>query len=266
MRAYMNPMFDFKRNSWMWQVTVLSVVLGMLLAAALKTQQSVKLASGIPTTRISGLTQLLLDEREQKKVLQTKISDLQAKVDRYERAVGQGGTQSQILKDELYKAKLLAGLLPAKGPGVEVVLRDSPKPVPKDLESVLRPEWIIHDSDLRDFVNELSANGAEAVAISDKDSTQRIIANTPIRCDAGVIRVNRVPMSSPFTVTAIGPPNALKSALEMPNGLISQFRFTAGLTSSMVRVKAGADLYLPSYSGTTSFIYATTAESEEAPK
>ncbi|MCX6375352.1 MAG: hypothetical protein NTU88_04835, partial [Armatimonadetes bacterium] len=63
----MNPKFDFKRNSWIWQVTVLSVVLGMLLAAALKTQQSVKLASGIPTTRISGLTQVLLDEREQKK-------------------------------------------------------------------------------------------------------------------------------------------------------------------------------------------------------
>ena len=245
---------------------MLSVVLGMLLAAALKTQQSVKLASGIPTTRISGLTQLLLDEREQKKVLQVKLTGLQAKVDRYERAVGQGGTQSQILKDELYKAKLLAGLLPAKGPGVEVVLRDSRKPMPADMEPGLRPEWNIHDSDLRLFVNELFANGAEAVTISDKDSTQRIIANTPIRCDAGVIRVNRVPMSSPFTVTAIGPPNALKSALEMPNGVISQFRFVEGLTPTMVKVNTGSNLYVPSYSGTTSFIYATTAESEGAPR
>lgn len=262
----MNPMFDFKRNSWIWQVTLLSVVLGMLLAAALKTQQSVKLASGIPTTRISGLTQILLDEREQKKVLQVKLTDLQAKVDRYERAVGEGGTQSQILKDELYRAKLLAGLLPAKGDGVEVLLRDSRKPMPADLEPGLRPEWIIHDSDLRLFVNELFANGTEAIAISDQDSTQRIIANTPIRCDAGVIRVNKMAMSSPFTIIAIGPPGVLKSALEMPNGLISQFRFVEGLTPSMVKVKIGKDLYVPSYSGTTSFRYATTAEPEEAPK
>ena len=256
----MKPLFDYKRDSWIWNITLLSVVLGMLLASALRTR--LKLASGIPTSRVSGLTQLLLDEREQKKLLQSKIADLQVKVDKYEGTMGEGGVQSNLLKEELKKAKLLAGLLPASGPGVQVTLRDSKKAMPAELDPGLRPEWVVHDSDLRLFVNELFANGAEAVAISDKDSTQRIIANTPIRCDAGIIRVNRVPMSSPFTVSAIGPPNALKSALEMPNGVIAQFRFVEGLTATMVHVKTVGDVEIPAYAGTTSFIYARTARPE----
>ena len=262
----MKPFFDYKQGNWIWHIALLSVVLGMLLAAALKTQQSVRLASGIPTQRVSGLTQLLLDEREQKKLLQAKSADLQSKVDRYEAAMGEGGVQSKVLKEELQKAKFLAGLVAVQGTGVEVILRDSRKAMPANLDAVLRPEWIIHDADLRLFRDELFANGAEAVAISDNDSTQRIIANTSIRCEAGIIRVNRVPMSSPFTIAAVGPSSVMKSALEMPGGAIENFRFVEGLTPTMLRVKTVGDLTVPAYNGTTTFIYARPAESEGRPK
>ena len=255
-----------RRENWLWQVTVMSVILGMLLAAALKTQQNVKKVSGIPTTRFSGLAQLLLDEKDRNRLLQKEVREQRAKVDAYERALGEGGTETEILKKELEKSKLLAGLLPAEGPGVEVTLQDFPKAIPPNSEPELNQEYIIHDWDLRMFVNELLASGAEAVAISDADSTQRMIANTPIRCDAGVIRVNRVPMASPFTITAIGPPNALKSVLEMNNGAIVQFRFIEGLTRAMVKVKTSKHLVIPAYSGSTSFIYATPVNSEAKPK
>lgn len=254
-----------KREGWLWQVTLLSVMLGMLLAAALKTQQTVKRVSGIPTTRFSGLAQLLLDEKERNQLLQKEVREQRAKVDAYERVLGEGGNETEVLKKELQKSKMLAGLLPAEGPGVEVTLQDYPKAIPPDSEPELNQEYIIHDYDLRTFVNELLASGAEAVAISDADSSQRIVAVTPIRCDAGVIRVNRVPMASPFTITAVGPPNALKSVLEMKNGAIVQFRFIEGLTKSMVRVRTVKHLEIPAFSGSTSFIYATPGRSE-APK
>lgn len=255
-----------KKEGWIWQITVLSVVLGMLLAAALKTQQNVKRVSGIPTTRFSGLVQSLLDEKDRNRLLQKEVREQRGKVDAYERALGEGGTETEILKKGLQKSKLLAGLLPAEGPGVEVTLRDYPKAIPPNSEPELNQEYIIHDYDLKMFVNELFASGAEVVAVSDADSTQRIISNTPIRCDAGVIRVNRVPMASPFTITAIGPPNALKSVLEMNNGAIVQFRFIEGLTQSMVKVKTSKHLVVPAYSGSTSFIYATPVNSEAKPK
>lgn len=255
-----------KKEGWIWQITVLSVVLGMLLAAALKTQQNVKRVSGIPTTRVSGLVQSLLDEKDRNRLLQKEVREQRAKVDEYERAIGQGGTQTDILKRELEKTKLLAGLLPVEGPGVEVTLQDYPKAIPPNTEPELNQEYIIHDYDLKTFVNELLASSAEAVAISDADSTQRIVATTPIRCDAGVIRVNRVAMSSPFRITAIGPANGLRSTLEMNGGAIDQFRFIQGLIENMVKVKSKQHVVIPAYSGSTSFIYTTPVNSEAKPK
>ncbi len=262
----MNMPFESNRNNWMLSVTLLSVVLGMLLAAALKTQQTVKLASGIPTTRVSGLTQLILDEKDRNKRLQGEITDLRGKVDKYEKVMGQGGSQSQVLKDELQKAKLFAGLVPAVGDGVEVVLRDSAKQIPVDADPEIKQEYIIHDVDLGAFVNVLRANGAEAISISDQDSDQRVVAITPILCDAATIKVNGVRMTSPFTITAVGPPNVMKTALEMQNGLISQFRFIDGLTKSMVKVRTGSDLVVPAYTGVTSLKYARAAESGGSPR
>jgi uncharacterized protein YlxW (UPF0749 family) len=256
----MSIAIELKRNKWIWQITLLSVVLGMLLAAALKTQQNIKRVSGIPTTRASGLAQALLDEKDRNKGLRNEITDLRAKVDGYEQALGEGTTRTGVLSEELQKAKFLAGLTPAEGSGVEVTLLDSPKNPPADPE--LRQEYIIHDLDLRNFVNELLANGAETVAISDLDGTQRIISKTPIRCVSGVIRVNDVPMAAPFIIHAIGPPHNLESALRLPGGIIDQFRIIEGLARDMVKVKRRDHVVIPAYSGSTSFIYTSMPSAE----
>lgn len=254
-----------RRENWIWQVTVLSVILGMLLAAALKTQQNVKRVSGIPTTRFSGLAQLLLDEKDRNRLLLKEVTEQRAKVDAYERTLGEGGTETEILKKELQKTKMFAGLLPVEGPGVEVILQDYPKAIPANTEPGLSQEYIIHDYDLNGFVNELFASFAEAVAIGDADSTQRIVVSTAIRCDAGIIKVNGVPMSPPFKITAVGSPTGLKTALEMHNGIIYQFRFIEGLDPrTMVKVRTSRHIVIPAYSMSPSFIYATPSKSEAA--
>lgn len=253
----MNFRLDPKRDGWIIQISALCVVLGMLLAAALKTQWSIRNSSGIPTTRFSGLAQALLDEKDRNKLAREEIIDLRAKVDKYEMASGKVTTKSQLLSDELQKVKFMAGLTPAYGKGVVITLRDSPKRPPSNADPNLVQFYVIHDSDLRDFVNELIANGAEAVAISDKSSTQRVIAKTAIRCVGGVIKINDVPMGPPFAVTAIGPPDLLSGAIEMRGGLMDNFRFIDGLAKSMVQIRAKDDLVVPAYSGNTSLIYAT---------
>lgn len=257
----MNILSTLKRNGWIWQVTIFSIVVGVLLAASLKTRQFIIRTSGIPTTRYSGVAAALIDEKDRNKTLQKEITDLRAKVNEYETALGTGTTKTQLLSDELQKAKFLAGLTPAEGPGVEITLRD--KKPPADVDQGLIQEYIIHATDLSDFVNELLANGAEAVAISDQDSSQRITARTPIRCSAGVIRVNDVAMSPPFKIIAIGP-KGLKNSLEAPDMLIDNFRFfIEGLTRSMVQIKIKDKVTIPAYSGSTSFKYASLVESEK---
>jgi len=255
---------DPKRSGWILQVTLLSLVLGMLLAAALKTQQSVRSSSGIPTTRFSGLAQALLDEKEKNKLLRDEITDLRAKIDKYEQARGKETTEAKLLTEELQWVKLLAGLISVEGKGVEVMLQDYPGAIPADTPAVFRDDYIIHDMDIRDIVNELFANGTEAISISDRDTEQRIIASTAIRCVGGSLQINHVDMASPFTITAIGPPNTLEAGLKMPNGILDNWRPIEGLASQMVKIKRKDHVVVPAYSGNTSslFLYAGPLNSE----
>jgi len=254
---------DPKRSGWIWQVTVLSLVLGMLLAAALKTQWSVRRPT-IPTTRFPALAQAFLDEKEKNKLLRDEITDLRARIDRYEQARGKETSEVRLVTEELQRVKLLAGLVPVEGKGMEVTLQDYPGRIPPDTPAVLKDDYIIHDLDIRDIVNELFANGAEAISICDQDTEQRVIASTAIRCVGGSIQINQVDMASPFIITAIGPPNTLESGLKMPNGILDNWRPTPGLVSQMVKVKQRNHVVVPTYSGNTSslFLYAAPVDSE----
>jgi uncharacterized protein YlxW (UPF0749 family) len=252
-----------KTGNWVWQVTILSFVLGMLLAAALKTQIMVKTASGIPTTRFSSLAQVLLDEKDHGKLLQAEITDLRSKLDKYETSRGQDTAKAKLLSSELKDTKLLAGLVPVEGEGVEVTVRDVPGGPPSGTPAVLQAEYIVHDIDLRNIVNELFANGAEAISVSDGDTEQRIIAVTAIRCVGGPIQVNRVPMSPPFLVKAIGPQSTMAGGLKMPNGLIDNWHALPGLGRKMIKIKKSNQITVPAFSGNTSslFLYSRPVES-----
>lgn len=264
----MGMRFDLKEKGWIWQVTMLSVVLGVLLAAALKTQQSVRSNTGIPTTRFSGLAQALLDEKDRNKLLQKEITDLRTKVDRYEQAQGEDTTQAKLLSHELQKAKLLAGLVPVEGPGLEVTVQDYPGRIPADTPAILKEEYLVHDLDLRNLVNELLNGGAEAVSISDRDTEQRIIATTAIRCVGEPILINQVEMSSPFTIKAVGPANGMETGLKMANGLLDNWRPIEGLSRSMVKTRKRDHIVISAYSGNTSslFIWAKPVEVEGKPE
>lgn len=256
----MSPL-GLKKNSWLWHVTLLSFVLGMLLAAALKTQQTIRFKSGIPTTRLPVLARYWADERERSDNLRKEIKDLRAKLNQYEQALGEGGSQSGLLRDELKSAKFQAGLLEARGEGVQVVLSDSKKRPPGDAGPELQDEYIIHDYDIRDFVNELLASGAEAISVND----QRIIANTSIRCVGPSIQINNAPMAAPFVITAIGPARDMENALNMPGGVVNQFRVIDDL-SDMVKIYHKKDLTVPAFSGSTRYRYAKPVEKESAVK
>jgi len=248
---------DLKKNSWVWHVTLLSVVLGMLIAAALKTQQTFRIKSGILTTRIPALASALLEEKDRSQTLREEITGLRARIGEYEKALGEGGARAGLLSSELQRAKFLAGLLEARGEGIVVTLRDSKRRAPADAGPELLEQYIIHDFDIRNFVNELVASGAEAVAVND----QRIIANTPIRCVGGPIRVNDADMTPPYRIAAIGPPEVMESTLKMRGGLVDQFRIMEDLTD-MVHIEKKKEVVVPTYSGSTQFKYAKPAEPE----
>ena len=90
------------------------------------------------------------------------------------------------------------------GPGVIIKLYDA--------QNGYTATDIIHDSDVRDVVNELLAAGAKGVAVGG----QRLIATSPIRCVGPVIRVNQKEISAnPVLIEAVGDPDVLASGLDI---------------------------------------------------
>lgn len=108
------------------------------------------------------------------------------------------------LKTRLETIASLAGFAPLEGEGITVKIYDAKK---KEGEAN-----IIHDSDLRDIVNELFAAGALGVQIG----SERIVTHTSIRCVGPVILVNHRPIAvDPVVVKAVGDPEVLSSALKL---------------------------------------------------
>lgn len=243
---------SIRNNPWVTPVTVMALVLGALLAFSLKTQQSIR-STSLPSNRFSGLAAAYRDQQEQLKLANQEISKLRERTTQYENEMASASQKAKLLNEALQEAKFLAGLTEVEGPGIEVVLQDSKKRPPAnspiDIEN-----YIIHDSDLQRVVNELHAAGAEAVAING----QRFIANTAIRCVGPTVQVNGIALSSPYVISAIGNPDTLASALELPQGVLTDIQ---AIDPNMVKVVKKNNIHIPAYTGSLVFRYAKPVRS-----
>jgi uncharacterized protein YlxW (UPF0749 family) len=81
-------------------------------------------------------------------------------------------------------------------------------------------QFLTHDWDIRSVINELFTAGAEAVSING----YRVVATSGVFCTGPVVRVNDHRIGAPFTIEAIGDPQALKSTLTMQGGILDLLR------------------------------------------
>lgn len=134
------------------------------------------------------------------------------------------------LTDELERDELLAGQIAVRGPGLQVVLSEPPAPSatagPGRGGTVpITATHILSDRDVRSVVNELWADGAEAISVNDV----RLTPTSAIRFAGQAVLVDFQPISSPYTVRAIGPAEALDTA------------FASSPAASRYQTLAGAD-------------------------
>lgn len=108
-------------------------------------------------------------------------------------------------------------------------------------------EYIIHDGDIQEIINDLRNGGAEAIAVND----QRIISTTGIVCDGNVVRINGQKVSAPYTIRAIGSPEGLMGSLTFPGAYIEELQ-RLGLVKEL---KKSNDVEIPKYEGIISAEY-----------
>lgn len=226
-------------KSWVFQVTALCIVLGMLLALSLKTHRAA-VEHGEPS-RSTAVGDAFWAMRNDNLKLRKDVADYK---DRFEKlakaqAIGAHTGDLQRLFDE---NKVFAGTVGVHGPGVVVKLKDSPKRNSSLMAQENLDDYIVHDRDVREVVNELFAAGAEAIAVNG----QRLVSNSSIRCVGPVVRVNSTPIAAPFFIRAIGDPETLDNALKLPGGPAEGL-----FLLNMIEVTKQPDVVLPPFKGST---------------
>jgi uncharacterized protein YlxW (UPF0749 family) len=154
----------------------------------------------------------LIDQQERNKQLQEELDALQVKIRNYEQQFSDDTTYEEQLK-EVNRIRLLLGDLKAKGEGIRIQLTDG------EYDGQTNPNnYVVHESHIFSLLHELKIAGAEAISINGK----RLKANSYISCNGPVITVDGQQFPAPFVIEAIGNPNTLSTALNIPGGMMDQ--------------------------------------------
>lgn len=207
-----------KPQPWVLPVTLVCLVFGGFIATltSAKQQEDIVDVSKMTREQISALySQSVRDNKLQQK----DLLHLQARLDNLTSGAIDDTKLRKALKQQLDDLRIQAGVTPVKGPGIVLVLDDTTnsKVGQVDLNKKLD---VVHDVDLSTLVNELRSAGMEALDING----QRVTGFTAIRCAGPVILVNTTQVAAPFRITAIGKPDTLYGAVNMPNGQLDWLR------------------------------------------
>ncbi|MBB2992909.1 uncharacterized protein YlxW (UPF0749 family) [Mycolicibacterium iranicum] len=168
---------------------------------------------------------------------------LRADVDAERRSRLDGDAAGRQLLTDLDGADYAAAATPVIGPGLTITVTDPG--MSRDLTDVSKErvegsQQVILDRDLQLVVNSLWASGAEAISVGGV----RIGPNVTIRQAGGGILVDNQPITSPYAILAVGPPNSLGDGFTRSAGL-QRLRLLETSYGVGVTVAAGDGLALP---------------------
>lgn len=152
-------------------------------------------------------------------------------------------------QEELKKLNTYLGLTEVEGEGIIITIKDSNSIKPTDSLS----NYLIHDGDLREIVNELKNVGAEAISING----QRIVNTTAITCIGNVVQINGEKVGSPFIIKAIGQPEGLIGAMTRPGSYLYLLETEYGITNE---TKKNDKIQIEKYEGVLTYKYLENAE------
>lgn len=218
-------------KTWLFPVTFISATVGLLMAVQFKTQASYR--QDMPSRRPEELVVLVKDAELEKARLANQVDTLLKQI-----------------KEVKVDPKRAREAMPTRwaameGPGVEVTIDDSAKPLAKGENPNIA---IVHNEDLLKIVNELRAAGAEALSVND----QRLVEASEISCAGPTILVNKSRVVPPFVISAIGDSPTMLAALKLRGGVVEGLQFYG----IQVNITEKPNVLVPMYRGGAAYKYA----------
>lgn len=192
------------------RLVVVTLAVGLLFGISATTLNADKSSVGATRDR---LVEQITGTRAAADAQAEKVRQLQAQVAAMEQS------ESPELARQIAVLERVTGTVAVSGPAVRIVMDDAPNPDdgsgsvdPRTKQAAGGGRVIARDIQI--VVNSLWQSGAEAVAVND----QRIGERSAIRFAGDAILVNFRPLTRPYTITAIGDPEALPSAFSSGDG------------------------------------------------
>ncbi|MFC5382441.1 DUF881 domain-containing protein [Aquipuribacter nitratireducens] len=184
---------------------VLAAVLLFALGFAVVTQARETSETGLTALRQTELVRLLDDVSERRERLEEEATALREQREALLTSSDAAAEAAEAARQRLDVYAVLAGTAPARGPGLTMVVTDV-------------GERTVTAAFMLDMLQELRDAGAEAVQVNDV----RVVASTWFADgEDGSVVVDGTPLTSPFTVRAIGDPDVLEPAMRIPGGVVS---------------------------------------------
>jgi uncharacterized protein YlxW (UPF0749 family) len=207
-------------------IWVLLALFGFTLVVQLRSNSA---DEGLATARQEDLVRILSDLEARDQRLQAEITTLEQS--QRQLTSGVEGRQAALAEadkraDEL---GLLAGTVAGRGPGLRVVID---------------PKGQVKASAILNAVQELRGAGGEVMQINGAGGDAvRIVASTYfVDAGGGGIVVDTKLLTGPYTLSVIGVPQTMQTALQIPGGVVASVNSAGGSvtmeTRSMVEVTA----------------------------
>ena len=195
-------------------IGVLLVLLGFAFVVQLRSRATDE--QQLSSARPEDLVRILSDLDARKDRLSLEISQLQTT--QQQLAAGSQG-RAAALDAAAKRARdlgILAGTLPAQGPGIQVQFLPGGKGLKADL--------------ILDAVQELRDAGAEALEIDGGNGTAvRIVASSWfVDASGNGLEVDGQTLTGQYTLTAIGDPQTMRTALNIPGGVVDRVHNAGG--------------------------------------
>jgi uncharacterized protein YlxW (UPF0749 family) len=190
---------------------VVAVLVGLLAFAAVTQARLTGKDDTYAGLRQAELIQALNGLQSASRKAERDISDLETTRDSLRNSSQRRTTALEQARKEVRTLSVLAGTVPATGPGVRVTVQD--------------PKGDLSLNHLLDGIEELRNAGVEAIEINDR---VRVIAQTSFEDDPGGVRVDGVALKPPYVIDAIGNADTLAGALQFQGGFSDDVKMESG--------------------------------------